>query len=77
MRIKASMLKCSMGASNMFKEIVVIPCVDNSTSLIILTCNQKNRAGSGNLHEDVSMSLRAMNNPDELNELWIPQFKSF
>jgi len=23
------------------------------------------------------MSLRAMNNPDELKELWIPQFKSF
>jgi len=74
------MLKATMrGDNSLFKEIVVIPCMDNNTNLIILTGYQQNRflASNSNLHEDVSMALRAMDNPDELKELWLPQFKSF
>ena len=72
------MLHAKMSATSMFKEIIVIPCVNNSTNLIILTGYTKQTKANqvDSLHEDVSMALRAMDNPDELKELWLPQFKT-
>jgi hypothetical protein len=31
--------------------------------------------GGSNLYTDVSMALQAMDQPEEVSELWIPQFK--
>jgi len=54
--------------NGLFDQIVVIPCGDGFSSMIILT----GYTGSNNLYSDVSMALQAMDQPDEVSELWIP-----
>lgn len=50
--------------------MVLIPTADGSSNLIILTGRQENRS----LYEDVQMALQAMDAPEEVSEIWLPQF---
>jgi hypothetical protein len=70
MRICSPMLCATV--KGLFDQIVVIPCADGASNLIILTGY---KGDSNNLYTEVSMALQAMNQPEEVTELWLPQFK--
>jgi hypothetical protein len=56
--------------------MIVIPASDNLTSIIVLLgYKESSQTNSRSLYNDVSMALQAMQEPTEVSELWLPQFK--
>lgn len=58
-------------SSSAFNRIIVMPSNDNIHSVIILTGYTKD-ISSGNVYEDVSMALQAMQEPSEVPQLYLP-----
>jgi hypothetical protein len=58
-------------SGSLFKNIFVISAIDGVTQLVILVGHQGEQT---KLYDDVSMALKAMQDPLPVENIWLPQF---
>ena len=63
----------SKSSASLFEQIIFVTTNDPNLNMIILTGHRN--PSTPKLHDEVAMALQAMDEPQELKELWLPQFK--